>query len=456
MHSREMMMTGLRGSGFLLVFLVATLGSVWGQTFPARPKPTNDVSAILPETHFPELQAVLTQLDAEAPELLIRRAEIAESEALEGVALSRKWVRVRGNAGGALRNAWREDDRGHEIEILPVAELEATQPLYRWGALDAARDQAKLRTALAERRYTEVYRLLLIRVREEYLNLVALNSQMALADAKLKREQQRLSEVRDAFAGGTATEETLNEAQLDAEEAALMKEEVSLIKNEAVARFRLLTNWQGPLDLTGHLVDRPAPLPPHLAEVMTRQAPQPAEVTAKRMEIEIEEQEEIIIEAQTLPQVDLVGAFYYDEIESADREDVGQFVLDTGLVVTWNIFDGWQTKYELIASKARQRKLEREMEQIEAENLVELQRLKDQRSLLEQRLRVAEQRVDLRQRVLSQRQQEARVDVTPGEVENARLALVEARVRREETAFEIVLNATRLASLYGLDPYLNR
>lgn len=413
----------------------------------------------LPETYFPELEQILQHMENESPDMLIQRAKVQAAEAGEHARVAKKWPQVRLNLQLTNRSEFRSSSPTYQNTTQPFGIGRVEQELYHWGALDAWRDMGKFRKAIEENNYNETYRLLTLRVRSLYLRLLFAREQVGYYQAEAIRMQKLLSRSEQQAETGRMTADQLERERLAVEEARIEWERAATEAEMLEEDLRLTTGWDRPINgVDGGLASAVATLDVSTTEaadeVVATAAPPSTEYLNKQQELNIEKADYTRIRSKNLPLLDIVGEVFQDQIATQGRDNIDRTVLSIYLRINWHIFDGFETQWQKIQSKAKQRALEREAEHIAAKDKLEIERLIRNRKLLERDINLWERRVVLSRKSLSRVQSEREKNIaTDNDVEAARNELLADRLTLVGYRLDLFGNSTELLSLYGQDPY---
>ncbi|WP_309386541.1 TolC family protein [Cerasicoccus frondis] len=425
----------------------------------AAPHVQADATLSLPETVFPELESILKQMEGESPDMLIRRAQVQAAEAAEQSRLAPKWPQVRLNLQMMNRSEFRSSDPTYQNTTQPFGIARLEQELYHWGALDAHRDIGKFEKAIADNNYQETYRLLTLRVRSLYLRLLFAREQVGFYQAESNRLQQSLSRSQQQSDAGRITADQLESDRLNLEESDIQldrsRDEAQMLEED----LRLASGWQGPINgPTDGLLQRFQALAleeaESAAEIITSQAPPSVEYLNKQQQLNIAEANYTQIRSQNLPLLDFVTEAYQDQIATQGRDNIDRTVLAVYLRVNWHIFDGFQTKWEKIRSKAEQRALQVQAEHIAEKDKLDVERLKRERKLIERDIALWERRVSLSDNQLKRVQVDREKNTaTENDLLSAQNTLLADRLTLANYRLSLFNNSTELLSLYGKDPF---
>ncbi|GHB89847.1 TolC family protein [Cerasicoccus arenae] len=418
-----------------------------------------DAPLHLPETLFPELEGILQQMENESPEMLIQRAKVQAAEADEHSRLSKKYPQIYLNLQMMNRSEFRSSSPTYQNTTQPFGVGRLEQELYHWGALDAWRDIGKFRKSIEDNNYNETYRLLTLRVRSLYLRLLFAREQVSYYRAEANRLQKALGTSEQRADSGRITVDQLENERLGAEEAdiALSRalDETDMLEED----LRLATGWTGPINgVESGLITQLSAL--EIAEsamaddIIASSAPPSVDYLNKQAELGIEEADYTRIRSKNLPLIDFVIEAYQDQIATEGQDNVDRTVVAAYIRVNWHIFDGFETQWQKIQSKAKQRALEKQAEHIAAKDKLEVERLQRNRTLLERDIRLWSRRVALSenqlQRVVSEREKNTATD---NDVMNTRNQLLADQLTLVSYRLDLFGNSTELLSLFGRDPY---
>lgn len=413
----------------------------------------------LPETLFPELDRILHKMEEESPEMLIERAKVQAAEADEHARLAPKWPQLRLNVQMTNRSEFRDGNPSYQNTTQPFGIARLEQEIYHWGALDAWRDIGKFRKAMQQNNYNETYRLLTLRVRSLYLRLLFAREQIDYYQAESDRLSTILGRSEQQAKAGRITEDQLEADRLAVEEASIAlgraNEDAVMLEED----LRLASGWQEPITgVDGSLAERLVALDRDLnasaSEVVATSAPPSVDYLNKQQELNIEEADYTRIRAKNLPIFDGVVEAYQDQVATQGLDNVDRTVVAVYLRINWHIFDGFETQWQKIQSKAKQRALEREAEHIAEKDKIEVERLHRDRKLLERNIRLWEKRVLLTGNALTRVQSEREKNTaTDNDVAAAANELLADELTLASYRLDLFANSTELLSLYGRDPF---
>lgn len=423
-------------------------------------EPLDLETVVLPETIFTELQNIIYQMSDRAPAALIARERLVEAQGQRLVERSARMPKLGGFVQYNYQTEQRENS-GTKTGPEFFWSINADQPVYQFGALEARSEIGDLRMTAARTRNEGSYIDLLQQVRDIYMRIFQRKVSIELAKEWLELSQEDLSKARRQQKAGELTDLSLLEAEVRVQEnkADILQQEEDLAFLEQ--RLRALSGWTGPI-----LSNYPNTLRRFLRTPVVKEekTPPPADPTESwvyrdlQTQIDIEERNYTIAKSQNLPRFSVVGGIFQDRIDSAflatSEERINYFV---GGLVTWSLFDGYSTTGQKMAVLARKRQLERQ-----ANLQIDLYRAEYTR--IASQLSMARRRVEISVRLYEL--SEARLEASVRRHDNNAIStseLLYARSNRNQSQLSLIaskiqyLNALgEYLSLTGQDPAIER
>jgi outer membrane protein TolC len=349
-------------------------GAVWlawgvaGVLARAQPAPN---PVVLPEEIFPPLKAILQRALAQSPAVLEKQLELAQYEARVTIADSLRWPHLGGNirydnsTAAVSGSSDSRTDRGSGL----FGGVEATVPLFHWGALKNEGARARLGVAMAERNYAEAYRLLAIELRRQFLYLVGKKAELLQVRDRQRLNEVELKLVQEKFARGLASGGEKASREINFEEYGL---EVLRKEAEFAALLRTLARTSGTRDLKesdipGDLPSFTAPpetLSRMLAEVLRDGARSSFEVQVQEMQVREADLYYRIQRVRLLPRFGAGASYTLENTTSATTNSVNQQAIERqafGVRADWNMFDGFETRGRVRDALASKRLAERRL-----------------------------------------------------------------------------------------------
>ena len=364
-----------------------------------------------PESQLPELAAILAAVPAKAPELILKSIEQEESVARLNQARSGYYPRLDLKANlGYQKNIYEGSQPDTDDFGLGYSAV-LRRPLFHWGAIEARIKQARLDFTNEGLARELTLRSINRGIRADYLALLV--NQSTLRQANLRREQlaEQGKSLRANLAAGLLGTTETEQNDLALASALLDIEQLEAEQARILATYRRTIGWDAPLALDAALP--PAATADILAWIAsTRLArgeewiPAHAGVLSRRNLIEREKQEFTRITAQQRPLLNAAASAGQGQSNTAARDNVGTFTYFAGFDVSWNVFDGFETRHRRIESNLRRRRAETELNSFQAALAAEAAKLLDTLSLQTRRLDLEQRRVALARTAFTSQQRD--------------------------------------------------
>lgn len=412
---------------------------------------------LLPESLLPELKPILkTALDRSwrmIEEDL--RLEIARSE--REVFAAGGYPTVTGSIRYLSRVEDREDiDRTRRL-FQPHALIAIRQPIYHWGSLASNRRIGEIRARMAENNHAEVYRLLLLEIRAIFLELAVHRKAIAVAERRHEMARRELAIAEARFTRGEITDDELRANHLSAQEAGLRLDRIVLEQERLVEKIVRLAGIEPPVEDWMAEIPRiftethDAGLEKNIANINSYHPW--LDIAQNRVQQAMEQY--TVESVRQRPRLDLVGGVTQDQIAVFGRDDIDRTSLFVGIEVTWDIFDGFESRGRRRAALAHRRLEERRMERQRSEWAAEIQRLETSVEASGRELKLQEEKLELSCRRLAQRREDfERGLISETSFYAAKLAYSENDLAVAEARAAYLLAIAELISESGVDPMM--
>jgi outer membrane protein TolC len=342
---------------------------------------TPSLPATLPEDFFPGLRDILHSALQQSPQMISQNLNLATQEANRYEAAAGLWPGIGVGTGvGAGQNAVGLSALPHTSVFESYTySLNATQPLYHWGALKAAADIAHLQIQISERQYAQAYGQLATTIRSQYLSLVMQKLQLRNAHLSLDQTKAAVVVVEDRFKSAEATADELTSAHLQLDEANLSIDRATENFAHAKRIFLLMAGWS---ELDDDAIPDEIPKPVYSADIVEALLQNFESVglhdtfQAQIYDDQIKESElgYKIAKYRLYPRVDLqlgLGQQNENQVSSGSVSNNQVFSDSVGVGVSWSIFDGFATRgaklialtSKRVAERNRQTYLDQTLEQ---------------------------------------------------------------------------------------------
>jgi outer membrane protein TolC len=263
------------------------------------------------------------------------------------------------------------------IENTYSADLTLTQPIYTGGAITANRDAARMDESAATWSQSLTALELGYAARIQYWNAVGASAGVAVAEAQLNRTRRLLDDTRALREAGMAVN-----ADVFAAEARVAAAEVDVIRTrneeeKTLARLRSLLGMDdgAAVTLADAATDRVPDRPPSLAGLQQQSLERRPELKMTDARIEALGARARVVDAARLPAVGATGQYvvarpnqrYFPLVDEANDS------WRVGVVASWKVFDGSQTKARAAGVEAEQRALQQDRGEMERKIRLEVE-----------------------------------------------------------------------------------
>jgi outer membrane protein TolC len=427
----------------------------------------------LPETYFPALKTMIDGAAKQAPRILARNAENAIAEAARisaragqlptagGYASYYPWVtETRAVAGTSPTGGSNPDQILHPKKL--AYSFNIIQPIYHWGALRANTQIGELQEKLALGVSADAYRVLAEEIRAQYLQVILNKGALARSRFNLRLADEQLALARSKFEKNVIAEADLFGPTISAEQARLATDR--MIEDYENSRI-YLSKLSGSPVLTDEQV--PTEVPPITPATSALQSVA-AEFTGhtdlntyslqnQRDQIEVERLNYKVAATRLRPKVNLQMGTTQDEfsysVNIADKYKVRSYF--AGVSLSWNVFDGFQTRSAKRTSLARRRQLEQTYKEQTADVIAAVQSQMRQLEFSARNLSIVERNLGSAVSILNQRRDEmGRGVASDADVNAAQLNFYDWQLTAFGARNEYMLRTSRLLSTTLTDPAL--
>jgi outer membrane protein TolC len=427
---------------------------------------TPPLPATLPEDFFPGLRNILLAALQQSPQMILHNLDLAAQEANRYQAASGLWPSV---GGGASYGADQSMVSVSNLPRTPVAQsyiysFGVSQPVYHWGALQAAADISHLQIAVSEHQYAQAYAQLAMTLRSQYLSLIAQKVQLRNAYRGLDETKSSVAVVEDRFKNAAATADDVTLAHLQLDDANLSIDRTT--ENFAHTK-RMFLLMAGLSELKDD--DIPDEIPPPVYSADT------VEALLKNFEsgglhdtfqskvyndqIKESELNYKIAKYRLYPRVDLQLGVNQQNQSQVSGSTVAQnqvFTDSIGIGASWSIFDGFATRGAKLAALTSKRQAERNLQTYLDQTMEQARESERQLVFSARALAIAEQRFKLREEALQRAKDnfklhtlsQAGMDQATAGFDQAQAAIFGARA-------DFLASWSGYLSLLNVDPVLN-
>lgn len=418
----------------------------------------NDFNVVLPEDIFPQLRRILSVTSRLAPQVDVARDRLAEAEGLRLVDRSARLPELSTFVQGNLQSEQREVS-GAVNQFLYLWGVNARQPVYEFGAIEARTQLGDLRVASARTQNLTAMQNLVNEVRDRYMQYFRRKVSLELAKVNLEIARNDYQSAVKRHDAGELTDLALTEA-----EVVVQQNEAEMLSQEQDLQFlemqlRTLTGWKADvLPFFDAALERFLTTPVYDGEVLPGGSPTDSlAYESLQTRIDIQEKEYTIANARNLPKFSLVAGIFRDQIDAAflgtAEERVNYFV---GGLLTWSIFDGNETAGLKMAAQARKRQLERQADIELDRHQNEISRVKSSLGYLEKSLGIHARLLELAdQRLSTESSKFERGVISTSNFLWAKNSRNQAQLALIDTKIQYLNTMTYYLSLTRHDPTLN-
>ncbi|HSY53196.1 MAG TPA: TolC family protein [Opitutaceae bacterium] len=451
---------------FILLAMLGVLPAVSGAQTPPLP-------AALPEDFLPGLRDILYSAMQQSPQMIAHNIDLAAQEANRYQQAAQEWPSLSGGVGYldsrsavTLRKTFAT---GSTSSNGPIYNLNFNQPIYHWGALQAATDIANLQVKTSERQYADAYRQLASLIRSQYLSLIVQKAQMHNAHYALDQANTALGVVDERFKNKAATPGEVDGAHMQVDDASLAMDRVAEDFKHAK---RLLELMAGSPELSDDSVPEEIPKPVYSAEMpeaLMRDFE--GDGLDKTFQAEIYDyqikQSELnykIAKYRLYPRLDFGLSFSQQYQAQVGVLPTGQssvsqkpFFYDSAtLMANWSIFDGFATRGAKLAALASKRAAERNRQNYLDQTIEQARYLESQIGFAARAMALTEKRFSISEGVLQQAKDNLKLGTgSQANVDQATASFYQWQGAVFNARIELFSRWSDYLSLLGIDPVLN-
>jgi outer membrane protein TolC len=429
---------------------------------------TPPLPATLPEDFLPGLRNILHSALQQSPQMIAHDIDLAAQEANRYQQAAQEWPNLSGAidyldnqskvTGGGANAAPSTSTRGFFYNLY------LNQPIYHWGALQAAADIAHLQIKISERQYADAYRQLATTIRSQYLSLIMQKVQLRNLRFALDQARTSFGVVEARFKSGAATPSDETNAHLAVDDASLALDRIT--EDFAYAK-RLLLLMAGLPELSDDAVPEEIPKP-----VYSTAAPAALMQDFERdglnktfqaqiyyYEIKQNDLNYRIAKYRLYPRIDLSLGIS----EQNQTEVVGQTVYqnpilskNVTLAANWSIFDGFATRGAKLAALASKRTNERSLQTYLDQTIEQARYMGRQVEFSARAMALAEERFSFAEGGLQRTKDNLKLGVgSQADVDQSTANFYQWQVMAFSARIDFFSRWSDYVSLLGIDPVLN-
>lgn len=355
------MMTQLLKLGALTASLLLTIHSQAAQ----RPAEL--------EAQLPELKAILESAHKKAPELIKQAFINEEADARLKQAKSAYYPSLTAITNFGYRKDYRDSGAENTDNLGLTYSIALRRPLYHWGAIEAKIEQARIDNDSDQLAYLKNLQQIERNIRADYLTIILNNAALRNERAKQTILEGRSETNRINFEAGKMSALDYEKSRISLAQSLLTIDRIAQSQQRIAERFQYFAGWENPTTSATEItaIDLNA-TEAWLEEQHTQLQGASwtyATYSAERQINSIKHQKEAItrIKARQRPLVDASVTASHNQSNTSNKNNVDTFSVFAGIRVTWNVFDGFNTRNAKIEAQTKVRRLEQELSQLSKE-----------------------------------------------------------------------------------------
>lgn len=437
-----------------------------GLLFGVAAMQAESVAGPVAEDIFPQLRPILEQAMTQAPTMIQRNIELAQSEASVYLNAAALWPQLSGGASYSINSsaiAARTDVSSRSSGV--YYNLALSQPVFQWGTLKAQADSAKISVRISEKNYAEAYRNLLLTLRSQYLGLIVKKLAVRNAEFSRKVTESTLAATEEKLRSGAISPGEIIAFKLAADEARLILERTQEDLSNALRFFchiagcRELTADDIPSEMSQTVF---AADPARSAQLLARFEHDGLEKTYQALSYRYQ-----ITQAELtykIAKFRLYPRFAFSAIVSQSNQtnasvdivtQTGVYSQSVSLTANWNIFDGFATKGAKLSALAQKRTAERQLKTYLESTLDQVKYQAKLAEFAARALTLADTRRNLIEAAVKRAKEEFIRGVgSQASVDGATVAFHQTELTAYSSRADYLSRVAELASLLGEDPLL--
>ena len=315
------------------------------------------------EANLPELSELLEFARKRAPALIEKVITKEEADARLKQAKSAYYPSLDLVTNIGYRKDYRGDAEDTDnLGINYSASL--SRPLYHWGAIEAKIEQARLNRDNATINHLFEQQQIEQRIRADYLALILDNLALQNEEQKQLVLQTNHRTKKINFQSGKTSELAYKKSEVELKKSLIAIERIKLSKKRILERFQQYSGWSGsnttPIEIPAidtkaiaqWLSSQQATLTK--SDWVYRTKPALIQINA----IQHEKENLTQIQAGQKPLIGTSFTASQRQTNTSLKNNVDTFSVFGGLRVSWNIFDGFETRHQKMETLAKIRRLE--------------------------------------------------------------------------------------------------
>lgn len=325
------------------------------------------------ETQLPELQAILKSAQEQAPEIIEQALMNEEAQARLKQAKSAYYPKLEMVTNFGYRKDYRSGGAEDTDNLGLTYSMALRRPLYHWGAIEAKIEQARINNDSDQLNYLNNLQRIERNIRADYLTIILNNIALRNERAKQSILEGRSETNRINYETGTMSQLAYEKSRITLAQSLLKIDRIAQSQQRIAERFQHFAGWKKPTtsETTVPTINLDATeswLEAQHAQLLESSWTYQTFSAAKQINAIQHEKEAITqIKARQRPLIDASLTASQNQSNTSSKNNVDTFSVFGGFRVTWNIFDGFETRNEKIEAQTKVRRLEQELTQLSKE-----------------------------------------------------------------------------------------
>jgi outer membrane protein TolC len=369
----------------------------------------------LPEDLIPALRPFLISALAQSPQMISRDIDVARAEGdrINDRAGMLPSMGTNVQYGSNTTTTTYSSTVSSSSSVGVLYNASANQAIYHWGALKAQADIGKIGLRIAERNYADAYRLLIVSIRTQFMDLIGKKISLRNATYALQQAEEALAAAKDKIKAKTLPPGADIGAQMAVDDARLNRDRMVEDLDYSTRVFALSV---GQNDFTAQNIPEEIARPSYAPEVTTLlvqrfvqdQGENTYAIANLHDQIKIADLNYRIAKVGLRPMFGFNAYFSQQttaNVATANGATVGttnryieQYITQSrnfNVVANWSIFDGLATRGRKLSALSYKRTLERSLRTTVDQNLAQVRDLEKQLGFSWRGLSLTQQRRDM-------------------------------------------------------------
>lgn len=348
----------------------AVAAAVAAASIPALAQWTSPADGTMPEDLIPELRPILKTALSQSPAALQANIDLAMADANRYIARSAYWPQV--SASGGYNESWAEASGGSGVTNSKggTYSVGISRDLWEWGADKFRADIGEIQQKIAQRNFAISYRNLATSLREQYMVMIIRRATLKAQKHALDRLEKQFADVKEKVKSGALFANSIGPMQISVDEQTLIYEK---LENDFKYMKRSYMHEAGLVDLPDESIPDTMPAPTYndtLADALLSQflaggIDETFESKVLMMQAESAHKSYEIARFNNYPKINASASYglSFNTNATATSVQISQVKQGAaGINASWDLFDGFQSKYNKLIALQTTRQIQRSKE----------------------------------------------------------------------------------------------